>query len=70
MTSNRTKRNICFTLTLLGVVTILGRAIEVFMGYPVKGWQLASQIIITFALYGAYRNYSQAVREDKIFGHK
>lgn len=70
MISNRTKRNICLTLTLLGSVTILARAVEAFMGYHVEGWQFVSQIIITFALYGAYRNYSQAVCEDRLYGRK
>lgn len=67
MLSNKTKRNVWLTLTLLSAVAIADRAFRVAVG-EIEWWQLISTIIIACFCLKFYICYRRQVKRGIIFG--
>ncbi len=67
MTSNRVKRNIWLTLTIMSLIAIIDRIIRVADG-SVEWWQLISTIVITALCAKFYLCYRRQVKRGNLFG--
>lgn len=68
--SNRVKRNISFTLTIVGVACIASRARDVAMS-PSSGmawFEFCGMMVITWCCYDNFRIYRRRVRKGILFG--
>ena len=67
--SNRTKRNLFLSLLILNLVIYFCLAVfKSRFDLDVKWWIFSIAAIIFAFLLGAYRNFSQAVKEDEKYG--
>ena len=67
--SNRTKRNLFLSLLILNLVIYFCLAVfKTRYDLDVKWWIFSIAAIIFTFLLGAYRNFKQAVKEDKKYG--
>ena len=67
--SNKAKRNLFLTLLIFEVVAYL--IIIIFKsqyGIDLRWWIYITAALIFVFLLGGYRNFSQAVKEDKKYG--
>lgn len=67
MVSNKVKRNVWLTLTIVSVACVIARAIRVAEG-AIEWGELVSTIIITAFCVKFYLCYRRAIREGKLFG--
>lgn len=65
MISNRTKSNICLTLAILGIITIIVRFVDYFLGNDFKIGNTVSQVIITAVLISLYHKFVSAEKITK-----
>ena len=67
--SNKGKRNLFLTLLILEVVMYFVVAIfKSQYDIDLKWWIYISDALLFVVLLGGYRNFSQAVKEDKKYG--
>ena len=66
MLSNRVKRNIWLTLTILSVLAVVDRTIRLIDG-SVEWWYLLSTVIITAFCIRFYLCYRRLVRRGQLF---
>lgn len=67
--SNKVKRNIALVMFCLGVlIYILAIVLKIFYGRSVDWWQLVAPAVFILFFWGAFRNFSQAVEEEKKYG--
>ena len=67
--SNKGKRNLFLTLLILeGVIYFCLAAFKSRYDLEVKWWIFSIAAIIFAFLFGAYRNFRQAVKEDEKYG--
>lgn len=68
--SNRVKRNISLTLTIVGLLCTAARANGVAQDMAsVKAWfELAGIVVMTFLCYDNFRLYRRRVRKGILFG--
>ena len=67
MLSNRVKRNIWLTLTIMSGLTVIDRAVRIVNG-SVEWWNLLSSIIITALCVKFYMCYRKQVKRGNLFG--
>ncbi len=67
MLSNRVKRNIWLTLSILSIGSIIDRAVRVIDG-SAEWWSLASAIVITAFCTIFYLCYRKLVKSGNLFG--
>ena len=67
MLSNRIKRNIWLTLTIMSGLTVIDRAVRIVDG-SVEWWILLSSIIITALCTKFYMCYRKQVKRGNLFG--
>ena len=67
MLSNRVKRNIWLTLTIMSGLTVIDRAVRIVDG-SVEWWSLLSSIIITALCAKFYMCYRKQVKRGNLFG--
>lgn len=67
MISNKVKRNIWLTLTIVGGAIIVSRVIDVMA--EGEWWQLLSSVCIFLVSLKCFLSYRKAVKEGNIFGH-
>lgn len=67
MLSNRVKRNIWLTLSILSIGSIIDRAVRVTDG-SAEWWSLASAIVITAFCTKFYLCYRKLVKSGNLFG--
>ena len=70
--SNRVRRNLSFTLMLLGIAIIIERGWELVMN-PTSGnawFQLCSIILLTYICFDNFRIYRKRVEQGILFGSK
>ncbi|MCH5229519.1 MAG: hypothetical protein J1F12_05940 [Muribaculaceae bacterium] len=67
--SNKTKRNLfLFLLIAEGILYFILAIFKSHYEVEIKWWIFSIAAIIFALLLGAYRNFSQAVKEDKKYG--
>lgn len=67
MISNRVKRNIWLTLTIMGGAIMTSRAIDASTGG--KWWKLLPAICIFLVALKCFLSYRKAVKQGNLFGH-
>lgn len=67
MLSNRVKRNIWLTLTIMSGIAVIDRAVRVATGSG-EWWNLVSAIIITALCAKFYICYRKQVKRGNLFG--
>ena len=67
MLSNRVKRNIWLTLTIMSGLTVIDRAVRIVDG-SVEWWGLLSSIIVTALCAKLYMCYRKQVKRGDLFG--
>lgn len=67
MISNRVKRNICLTLSIVSFMCVIGSAIKVFDDTS-KWWQLFTITIAFAVIFKLYMAYRKQVKEGNLFG--
>ena len=67
MLSNKVKRNIWLTLTILSVGCIIDRVIRVIDG-SIEWWNLVATIVITTVCTKFYICYRKQVKRGNLFG--
>lgn len=70
--SNRVKRNISFTLSLVGLICIVARAWEVVLA-PSSGrawFDLSGMVVLTYLCFDNYLDYRRRVKAGIMFGSK
>ncbi len=68
MLSNKTKRNIWLTLSVLSALTVIDRSIRLAMG-EIDWWKLAFSIIVTALCVKFYLAFRKQVKKGNLFGH-
>lgn len=68
MISNKARRNIWLTFTILSCVAIVDRTIRVADG-SIEWWQLVSSIIIACFCLRFYLCYRKQVKNGNLFGN-
>lgn len=63
MISDRVKRNIWLTLSIVSILIIIDRAIRILMG-ELDWWQLVSAIVISFFCVKFYLCYRKKVQDN------
>ncbi len=67
MLSNRVKRNIWLTLTILSALTIIDRTVRVVEG-SVEWWHLLSAVIVHAQYGNSFLCYRKQVKRGNLFG--
>lgn len=67
MLSNRVKRNIWLTLTILSGLAIIDRSVRVVEG-SIEWWNLLSAIIVTALCGKFFMCYRKQVKRGNLFG--
>lgn len=71
--SNRVKRNISLTLTVMGCGIILARIIDPIMSHAITGknwFEIFGAIVITFCAFNSYCTYRKRVKDGILFGRR
>lgn len=67
--TNKGKRNLYLVLLILVLISyILIILFKTIYDLDVKWWTYCTTALLIVGLLGAYRNFSQAVKEDKKYG--
>lgn len=67
--TNIAKRNLALVMVIIGIITLLGLVLgRIILDNRYETWQFISAPLWIFFFYGMYRNYSQAVKEDRKYG--
>lgn len=70
--SNRVRRNVAFTLLLVGITCIIARAWQVVID-PSSGsawFQLVGIIILTYICFDRFRELNNRVKQGILFGRR